>query len=161
MLSLKVFILFYIVLCYQGELSSSLKILGAFPFPWRSHFVMYGKLMKELALKGHEVDVISAFPLVKSIPNYRDIDIRTVGMEFLYNNVNYTMYKAFRSLVVNDVVKVSGIDPCDSLNHPNVQKVLNMKKGAYDVIVMEVRDLSFARLLTRKKYNIFFFILPS
>lgn len=44
------------------------KILGLFPLNSKSHFVMFERLMKALAEKGHEVDVLSHFPLKNTIP---------------------------------------------------------------------------------------------
>lgn len=141
-------ILLSIVLCYQSKLSNSLKILGVFPFAGKSHFAMYERLMKELAVREHQVDVISTFPLEKPLPNYRDIDIRAVGTEFVFNNMSYTGALQLSSLVLDYLMKICGSGPCDSLGHPNIDKVLRTKKGAYDVIVMEVRVLYFF-LLTR------------
>ncbi|XP_018570346.1 UDP-glucuronosyltransferase 1-3 isoform X1 [Anoplophora glabripennis] len=55
--------------------SSGLNILGVFPHLGKSHADVFITLMKGLAQKGHTVTVISHFPLSKSIPNYKDIDL--------------------------------------------------------------------------------------
>lgn len=49
-------------------LTKSYRILGVFPLAGRSHMLMFEKLMKELAKKGHEVDVLTHFPLKKPLP---------------------------------------------------------------------------------------------
>lgn len=49
--------------------------LGVFPIPIKSHMIVFAKLMKELAKKGHNVTVISTFPEKNYLPNYRDVDL--------------------------------------------------------------------------------------
>lgn len=46
------------------------RILGLFPLPRESNFVMFGNIMKALAENGHEVDVYSYFPQKNKIPRY-------------------------------------------------------------------------------------------
>ena len=50
------------------------KILGLFPLPGKSHFIVSSVLLKELANRGHQVTVFSPFPEKTPIPNYTDID---------------------------------------------------------------------------------------
>lgn len=58
---------FLLVFGYFG-LIKCYKILGVFPLTGPSHFAMFGQLMKGLAEKGHEVDVVSYFPQKTPIP---------------------------------------------------------------------------------------------
>ncbi|KAJ8881360.1 hypothetical protein PR048_017841 [Dryococelus australis] len=51
------------------------RILGVFPFPSRSHVVIYSTLLKELAARGHEVTVFSDYPLLTPVPNYTDVKL--------------------------------------------------------------------------------------
>lgn len=44
------------------------RILGIFPLPGSSHFAMHGRIMRELAKSGHEVDVVSHFVPKTPIP---------------------------------------------------------------------------------------------
>lgn len=44
------------------------KILGVFLFHGKSHYVMHEALMKGLADRGHEVDVVNHWPQKKTIP---------------------------------------------------------------------------------------------
>lgn len=139
---LKIVILCSIVLCLQSELSDSLKILAVFPYRGRSHFVMFSTLMKELAVKNHQVDVVSMFPLEKPMHNYRDIDIRADRGQMHFNNMNYTGAMQIRSFSMREIMQIIGTDLCDSLSHPNMQKVLSTQKGVYDVIIVQVSYLS-------------------
>ncbi|XP_031341434.1 UDP-glucuronosyltransferase 1-7C-like [Photinus pyralis] len=51
------------------------KILGIFAHKGKSHFDSFVPLMKALALKGHDVTVISHFPQKTRVANFSDIDI--------------------------------------------------------------------------------------
>ena len=75
------------------------KVLGVFPFPSRSHMIVQKSLMFELARRGHEVTVVSAFPENKVIPNYTDIEVKTrfnIGKRLcgVYSSSNGGMRKA-------------------------------------------------------------------
>lgn len=59
--------------------SYSYNILVVFPYPGRSHFLTYARFFKGLAEKGHNVTVLSHYPLQEPVKNYRDIEIG--GME--------------------------------------------------------------------------------
>lgn len=50
-------------------------ILVFAPMPFKSHFRGFQPLFKELAGRGHNLTVVSTFPLQKSIENYTDIPI--------------------------------------------------------------------------------------
>jgi hypothetical protein len=58
-------------------LNDGAKILGVFSFPARSHLIVHKALLLELARRGHEITVVSAFPESKPIPNYTDIVFKT------------------------------------------------------------------------------------
>lgn len=51
------------------------KILVVYPCPSKSHLVNGKVLFKSLAERGHNVTVISSFPLENPLENYRDIYI--------------------------------------------------------------------------------------
>lgn len=139
------------MLCFQSEIYSAtavdilssaknqpLRVLGVLPLPGRSHFVMTGKLMRELAQRGHQVDVISVFPPKQPIQNYHHIDITPAGLDTSVSNVTYDDIKLFAGLSMSYFVNIAGIRSCEMISHSNMQEVLKSKKGAYDVIVVEV-----------------------
>uniref|UniRef100_A0A336LHP8 CSON001305 protein n=1 Tax=Culicoides sonorensis TaxID=179676 RepID=A0A336LHP8_CULSO len=55
--------------------SESAKILCFYPTPSKSGVLISQPLMVELANRGHEVTVVSSFPLPYTVKNYRDIEI--------------------------------------------------------------------------------------
>jgi len=60
------------------------KILGIFPLPGKSHFIVFSALLKEMANRGHQVTVYSPFPEKSPIPNYTNIDT-TLRREYFLN----------------------------------------------------------------------------
>ncbi|XP_058459801.1 UDP-glucosyltransferase 2-like [Malaya genurostris] len=57
------------------EGTDTAKILCFFPTASKSHVLGAQQLLKNLARRNHEVTMVSAFPLSKPVPNYRDIYI--------------------------------------------------------------------------------------
>ncbi|KAF5292539.1 hypothetical protein FQR65_LT01685 [Abscondita terminalis] len=49
------------------------KILGVFPFTGQSHFDLYAPLLEAISKNGHEITVISSFPLNDPLPRYKDV----------------------------------------------------------------------------------------
>ncbi|XP_063985572.1 UDP-glucosyltransferase 2-like isoform X2 [Diachasmimorpha longicaudata] len=127
-----------LVLSLQNDFCHPLKILGMLPLPEKSHFVMTGRLMRELALRGHEVDVVSIFPLKKPMANYNDIVLATDDMQLPINNVTYMDIQRFSGLSMSYFVDIAGIQVCDLLSHSQMQKILRTKPKTYDVIIVEL-----------------------
>lgn len=61
------FLVFIFLHAQRGE---SANILAVFPLHSKSHYNMYERLLKALAERGHEVDVVSHFPQKKPIPRF-------------------------------------------------------------------------------------------
>ncbi|XP_050096430.1 UDP-glucosyltransferase 2-like [Anopheles aquasalis] len=55
------------------------KIVGVFPTASKSHVLGLQALLKELANRGHEVTMVSAFPLKRPPANYRDVYLPIEG----------------------------------------------------------------------------------
>lgn len=84
--------------------SSASRVLFLFPTPSKSHMIIVNALSTTLAQRGHDVTVVSAFPLSKKIDNHRDIFIRMNDetsnlMKFLVQNPNTNMFKTFPQLI--------------------------------------------------------------
>ncbi|KAF2890120.1 hypothetical protein ILUMI_14894, partial [Ignelater luminosus] len=69
------FVLISVAFIYFLNPIEGIRILGIFPAPSYSHFILGHTLMKELASRGHEVTVISPFPQKTPIKNYKDVDL--------------------------------------------------------------------------------------
>lgn len=75
-----VFFSLALVACFVPTLT--LKVLGVFPVISSSHFAIGSSIIKSLNSAGHEVTVVSPYPLKKPIKNYRDIDTSDLLAEF-------------------------------------------------------------------------------
>lgn len=90
----------------------SANILGVFPLPSPSHHILGSALLKELAVKGHKVTMISPYPFEKKIENYTDIYLDGVleykeGMwVHWYKNILALLPKIIFSCRTNEVVDV-------------------------------------------------------
>ena len=57
--------------------AESYKFLAVLHTSAQSHFIVGSALMKALAIKGHEVYVISPFPQKSAIANYHDVHLQS------------------------------------------------------------------------------------
>lgn len=72
-MKLRFFLLFIVFECLNFAVCS--RILFLFPTPSQSHLIVAKGLTTTLAERGHDVTVVSPFPLDKPMKNYRDIKI--------------------------------------------------------------------------------------
>lgn len=92
MQQLRMKFLLIILLVPLLEIGQCAKILGIFPLPARSHYILGSSLMRGLAEKGHDVTVINPFGEKTPPKNgkYRDIlltDFVKVGDKGKLNNL--------------------------------------------------------------------------
>lgn len=64
-----------LLVVFSVQWAFSARILGIFPFPSPSHRALGTSLLKALAARGHNVTMLSPYPLKEAVPNYRDIYI--------------------------------------------------------------------------------------
>lgn len=115
----------------------SSRILAVLPTPSRSHFVVFQPLLLALASRGHDLTVISSFPLSAPAENYRDIDIRgykkvysdDVALDFLPSIPMpfLTSLRFFYNEVADHEVVFS---------HPDVRRLLDSAEK-FDLVVTE------------------------
>ncbi|XP_078051737.1 UDP-glucosyltransferase 2-like [Augochlora pura] len=137
----------FALICFYTILSTchGYRILGLFPYNGKSHFIMFEHLMKALARKGHQVDVVSTFPLKKPYPNYNDIVVLPSTWQSM-NNVTFGDLKDVLMVSVTHTVAVfGGNNVCESLSNPKIQQLAKNppKDPSYDVVLVEVRMLRF------------------
>lgn len=88
------------VLILFCEISHGSRILFLFPIHSKSHLIIVQGLASTLANKGHEVTVVSPYPLSKPMKNYRDIQIQLTEDEKnmasdMVKNPNKSMFWTF------------------------------------------------------------------
>ncbi|XP_025987486.1 UDP-glucosyltransferase 2 [Solenopsis invicta] len=129
-------VLLTILACDQA--ANGLRILGLFPLHGKSHWIMQEALMKELAKRGHQVDVVTHFPLKKPIPNYKDISLEG-SLPSVVNNMSAVEVLRFQTPNVAYLVQMAGTQLCELLNHPKLQELIKNppQDPPYDLIVTE------------------------
>lgn len=116
------------------------RILGVFPFNGKSHFMMFEHMMKGLARRGHQVDVISTFPLKKPYSNYTDFIVLKPKREFL-NNLTYEDTQGMiGGSVSHSVATLAGNTICENLANPDIQNFIHNPPmdPSYDLVIIEV-----------------------
>lgn len=102
---------------------------------------MYEQLMKGLAQRGHQVDVVSTFPQKKSFPNYTDIVIPAAQLN-LFNGMSFDdINRLFTTNIIVSATKNIGNFYCEKgLQYPELQKIINNppKDPPYNLVVVPV-----------------------
>lgn len=130
------------IFVYFSTLVHSYNILGLFPHPGKSHIDVFLPLMKSLARKGHNITMISHFPLEHHQQNYVDIDLNDGNAQLLLNVINVNEIRDFRwskyavPLQLLNFSKISCTDGFKSYNLQNFLKSTTTPK--YDIIITEL-----------------------
>ena len=141
MSSLSLLIISAIILIIVNS-GKSYRILGVFPLNEKSHFFMCEQLMKVLAKKGHQVDVISHFPLKNPYPNYKDLSLKG-SIPDIVNNLTYNTIRAIETNAMETLMTVAGDPICGLLKHPSINNIIKNppKDPPYDLVIVEVNFL--------------------
>lgn len=128
-----------IAIAINCETSEGARILGIFPLQGISHFLMCDRLMKILAERGHQVDVISHFPLKVPFPNYNDFSLEG-SLYPITNNVNYSDIRMFSTTSLKYLLFYSGDKICELFKHPILENVIKNPSNdpPYDLVIIEV-----------------------
>lgn len=120
------------------NLANSIKILTIVSTPSKSHWITIQNLVHELVKSGHELTVISPYPLKNPPKNYHDISIVESIEEFkpemqdgLYDEMNLSI-KELMDLNFIFCHRVSKF----LLEHPNVVKLMKSNE-TFDLIILE------------------------
>ncbi|XP_046736270.1 UDP-glucosyltransferase 2-like [Diprion similis] len=127
------------IICF-GQYAKGARILGMFPLQGKSHFAMFKEVLKSLANAGHQVDVVSHFPLENAPPNYTDIiNLGGTGLVVL-NSMTYELMQSIDSASMQTVVKLAGNDICESLGKPEMQNLIKNPPTdpPYDLVLTEL-----------------------
>ncbi|XP_075232024.1 UDP-glycosyltransferase UGT5-like [Lycorma delicatula] len=132
-----VYFLIFILKININNVNSS-KILGIFPFGAKSHYIMFEPLMIELANRGHEVVVISAFPQEKSVPRLTDISAKSY-LQSLVNNldINEIADTPFNMFIDLYYLYKSISNASKIFDVPDVKKLIDSKNEKFDLIITE------------------------
>ncbi|KAJ3642482.1 hypothetical protein Zmor_025265 [Zophobas morio] len=137
---MKIFVALVCLVVFHS--SKCAKILGVFPMPSPSHYILGSSLMKGLAEQGHDVTVIAPF-VEKNPPkkgSYRQIELtgfvetheqRRKEMKFFeMEDINSFLVLPIFFYVIGNVTEAT-------LSHPNVQELLQSDEKFDAVIIQE------------------------
>ncbi|XP_017033095.2 UDP-glycosyltransferase UGT5-like [Drosophila kikkawai] len=144
--SLPHILLLSMVALHQLDSGAGSRILAAFFFPGRSHFMMTNAIIRELVKRGHEVTFITPFSLAKEKlgPNYKEI---VISQYYFWPEIQ-KMTKRSSILEMSDVdnltflriANVIGVHSTDfAFEQPEIQALINAKdkEGKYDLLLAE------------------------
>jgi len=117
------------------------RFLALIPYSSHSHFVMIEQLLKGLVRKGHQVDVISNYPLKEPYPNYNDILTLAVMKSGVKNNVTYEQIEILASSSPAFIIaEMFGNNVCEILSYSKIQEIIRNppKDPPYDAVIMQV-----------------------
>ncbi|XP_065157276.1 UDP-glycosyltransferase UGT5-like [Atheta coriaria] len=116
-------------------ISNGSKILGIFPFPSKSHYIIGEALLRGLAERGHDVTMISPFTLDKPIKNYQDVVIDGMlelkeASSPMFSNINLSFMERM-NMMMNMFPEIYRIGH----NSTNVRKFVE-KGEKYDLCIV-------------------------
>ncbi|KAH8254192.1 hypothetical protein KR032_008814, partial [Drosophila birchii] len=139
-------LLLSLVALQQLDLGAGSRILAAFFFPGKSHFMMTNAIIRELVKRGHEVTFITPFSLAKEKmgPNYKEIVIPQYDFwpeikEMTQRSTVLEMTDV-DNLTFLRMVQVMGVHSTDfAFEQPQIQALINAKDkvGKYDLLLAE------------------------
>ncbi|XP_029726333.2 UDP-glycosyltransferase UGT5-like [Aedes albopictus] len=129
-----------LLLLQQPNGVDSAKILCLFPTGSKSHVLGTQALLKNLAQRGHEVTMVSAFPLSKPVKNYRDV---YVPMEDAFGPIMAGFMKGgsrnlFKMMPL--VVKASLDNSNLTINSPQFQQLVQEEKFDLAIVGFFMND---------------------
>lgn len=110
------------------------KILGIFPFEGKSHYIIFEDLMKQLAYRGHNITVLSHFPQITPIKNFKDVSlVPNTDIKIRFD------FDGFMKLTKPEKVLLiakNGLRSCAHLNSSAIQNFLKTNEE-FDLILIE------------------------
>lgn len=115
------------------------RILGLFPVPGKSHMIVFSALTKALAERGHELVVVSTFPIKNPPANYTDVNIWDSLKEIYVKMVDENLYDFadMPPFLIPLLYWIEGVHIIElTLQNPKVMDLLKDKRG-FDLVIAE------------------------
>lgn len=131
---------FFLFFTYFVNFNEAYRILVISPFISKSHNSMLESVAKALAIKGHQVDVISHYKLENPPKNYKTIINLDGTMPKNVNTLKFDTVEFYRSVdLVPLVVSDNGNNFCDLMALEEMQKLIKNPPNdpAYDLVITE------------------------
>lgn len=115
------------------------RILAIFPHNGKSHVGVLHRITKSLAARGHQVDVVSHFPLKSPPPNYTDVvTLPSVGKP---ETLGFELFNSEKLFFQQNIDKM--VSMCEYLGLPDLSELIRdqQRNPKYDVLLIQVRKL--------------------
>ncbi|KAJ1521690.1 hypothetical protein ONE63_003333 [Megalurothrips usitatus] len=119
--------------------AAAFRVLGFFPFNAPSHNIMLKATMEALADYGHEVVVLSPFPLKKPRANYTDLDI-SKELPSLANTLTFEELTSLNQAgTIRLMAELGGAHFCRAVfQMQHFRDIMSGKHGKFDVVFTEI-----------------------
>ncbi|CAG2057700.1 unnamed protein product [Timema podura] len=127
----------------MNSMTYAARILGVFPITSSSHQIVYHAIMKELAQRGHELVVITPYPVRDpSLKNYTEIDVSFMNKAW-QNRFNFVEGRSGKITANEMMVKQQDFGGflCElMLSHPQVKKLISSQENDqhFDLMFLEM-----------------------
>ncbi|CAK1543149.1 unnamed protein product [Leptosia nina] len=132
---LNTLLIFWWVLYYISYEAHTLNILGIFPYPGQSHFFAFKRYLEELAIRGHNVTVISYFPREQVLQNYHDI--RLVGNTKVSEKILPRQRSYWQLLTTSLLLASTGTESCRAMLGDVKVQSLWKSNAQFDISIVE------------------------
>ncbi|XP_058795636.1 UDP-glucosyltransferase 2-like [Phymastichus coffea] len=133
-------VLIYFTLCTMTLCSfgDGYRILGVFPYSAKSQNIVFEALMKGLAKRGHQVDVISHYPQTEPVKNYNVIINLEGSMENTMNNFTFQYIANINNDIIANIADFYGNRLCQFLGSEQIQTLIKNppKDPPYNLIII-------------------------
>ncbi|XP_050293077.1 UDP-glycosyltransferase UGT5-like [Anthonomus grandis grandis] len=117
------------------------RILGAFPMPGQSHYILASKLMKGLVKAGHDVTMISPYEM-KDVPKggkYTDIVLDGVAEQFAKSMKQYDLFSMLNMnplQLLTTMTNMFAESTNAALHNDKIKKMFNANQK-FDAVILE------------------------
>nr|CAD7597666.1 unnamed protein product [Timema genevievae] len=136
-------ILIFFLNAQMESMTYAARILGVFPVTSSSHQIVYHAVMKELTKRGHELVVITPYPMRDpSLKNYTEIDVSFMNKAWL-NRFNFAEGRSGKETAHEMMANHQDFGGllCElMLSHPQVKELISTEKTDehFDLVFMEM-----------------------
>ncbi|KAE9532193.1 hypothetical protein AGLY_010395 [Aphis glycines] len=140
-------VIFCSVLCIATTITRAANILVFMPLPIKSHVRGFQPLFQELSNRGHNVTVVSSFPLDHPVANYTDIGpfidktrARNVMDLVRMNFITSVQLKWRIGIQLSEMV----------MSHRNMKQFVQSNSNSYDLVMVETFGQEYAVAMGHK-----------
>ncbi|KAJ8963142.1 hypothetical protein NQ318_018607 [Aromia moschata] len=112
------------------------KVLGIYTHPGRSHQIIGETILVNLARRGHNITMISAFPLKEPVPNYTELYLDGFKDEISSDDDIYLKMEKNTALNLIGALHLANHFTDRAFSHPVIRKLINSGQ-IFDLIIMD------------------------